>query len=80
MFTFPWGAYAYRVLPFGLFNAPAMFQWEILGIFLDLIHGCMEAYMDEFTTYGDDKYGEITSSIWGGKFFPQQWKMVYVVN
>jgi hypothetical protein len=25
-FTFPWGTYAYRVLPFGLCNAPAQFQ------------------------------------------------------
>ena len=33
-FTFPWGNFAYRVLPFGLCNAPTTFQREILGIFL----------------------------------------------
>jgi len=32
-FTYPWGAYAYQVLPFGLCNAPANFQREVLGIF-----------------------------------------------
>ena len=52
-FTCPWGTYAYRVLPFGLCNAPATFQREILGIFSDLIHDCVEVYMDDFTVYGN---------------------------
>ena len=33
-FTCPWGTFAYRVLPFGLCNAPTTFQREIWGIFL----------------------------------------------
>jgi hypothetical protein len=53
-FTFPWGTYAYRVLPFGLCNAPATFQRVVLAIFSDLTHDCVEVYMDDFTVYGDD--------------------------
>ena len=51
-FTCPWGTYAYNVLPFGLSNAPANFQREILAIFANLIHECVEVYMDDFTVYG----------------------------
>jgi hypothetical protein len=50
-FTRPWGTYAYRVLPFGLCNAPATFQRAVLWIFVDLIHDCVEVHMDDFTVY-----------------------------
>jgi hypothetical protein len=52
-FTCPWGTYAYRVLPFDLCNSHATFQQTILGIFNDLIHDCVEVYMDEFIVYGN---------------------------
>jgi hypothetical protein len=52
-FTCPWGTYAYRVLPFGLCNSPTTFQRVVLGIFADLIHDCLELYMDDFTVYGN---------------------------
>jgi hypothetical protein len=52
-FTCPWGTYAYKVLPFGLCNAPATFQRVVLGVFSDLIHDCVEVYMDDFTVYGN---------------------------
>jgi hypothetical protein len=52
-FTCPLGTYAYKVLPFGLCNAPTTFQREVLAIFSDLIHECVEVYMDEFSVYGD---------------------------
>eukprot|EP00253_Pinus_taeda_P008877 PITA_08877 len=53
-FTCPWGTFAYRVLPFGLCNAPATFQRAILSIFADLINDGLEVYMDDFTPYGDE--------------------------
>ena len=49
-FMCPWGTYAYRVFPFGLCNAPSTFQCVVLGIFADLIHNCVEVYMDDFTS------------------------------
>eukprot|EP00253_Pinus_taeda_P014719 PITA_14719 len=52
-FTCPWGTFSYRVLPFGLSNAPATFQRAELGIFSKIIHDCVEVYMDDFTVYGD---------------------------
>ena len=53
-FTYPLGMFSYRVLPFGLCNAPATFQREVLGIFYDLIHDCVEVFMDDFSVYGND--------------------------
>jgi hypothetical protein len=52
-FTCPWGTYAYKVLPFGLCNAPATFQRAVLAIFADLVHECVEVYMDDFSVHGD---------------------------
>ena len=52
-FTCPWGTYAYRVLAFGLCNALATFQRAVLGIFDDLIHNCVDVYMDNSTAYGN---------------------------
>ena len=51
-FTYPWGTFAYSVLPFGLCNAPATFQRAVISIFADISHNCMEIYMDDFTTFG----------------------------
>ena len=53
-FTCPWGTYAYKVLPFGLCNAPTTFQRVVLAIFVDLIHECVEVYMDDFSMYGNE--------------------------
>jgi hypothetical protein len=52
MFTRPWGTFSYRVLPFGLCNAPATFQRAVLGIFSDMLNDSMEIFMDDFTPYG----------------------------
>ena len=58
---YPWGAYAYRVLPFGLCNAPATFQRVVLGIFADLIHDCVDVFMDDFLVYGDTYEESLTN-------------------
>jgi hypothetical protein len=60
-FTYPWGTYAYRVLPFGLFNAPTTFQRDVLAIFYDLTNDCMEVYMDDFIVHGNDFQEALTS-------------------
>ena len=41
-----------RFLPFGLCNAPTTFQRVVLAIFADLIHECVEVYMDNFSAHG----------------------------
>jgi len=51
-FTSPWGTFAYRVLPFGLCNAPATFQRAVIGIFSDMLNDSLEIFMDDFTPYG----------------------------
>ena len=53
-FTCPWGTFVYRVLPFGLCNAPATFQSTVIGIFSELVKDNMEIFMDDFTPYGKD--------------------------
>ena len=61
-FTCPWGTLAYRVLPFGLCNAPATFQRAVLSIFAELVHDSVEIYMDDFTPYGSN-FQEALSSL-----------------
>jgi len=51
-FTSPWGTFSYRVLPFGLCNAPVTFQRAVIGIFSDMLNDSMEIFMDDFTPYG----------------------------
>ena len=51
-FTYPFGTYAYRRMPFGLYNALATFQRCMLSIFSDMVERIMEVYMDDITIYG----------------------------
>ena len=53
-FTYPWGTFSYRVLPFSLCNAPSTFQRAVIGIFSDMVNDSMEIFMDDFTPYGSD--------------------------
>ena len=53
-FTCPFGTYAYKRMPFGLWNAPAAFQRCMLSMFSDMVERIMEVYMDDITVYGGD--------------------------
>ena len=46
-FITPWGTYCYVVMPFGLKNAGATYQRAMMAIFHDMMHDCMEVYVDD---------------------------------
>ncbi|GJY11106.1 retrovirus-related pol polyprotein from transposon 17.6 [Tanacetum coccineum] len=50
-FTCPLRTYAYRQMPFDLYNAPATFQRCMLAIFHDMIEGSVEVFMDDFSVF-----------------------------
>ncbi|GJT13604.1 reverse transcriptase domain-containing protein [Tanacetum coccineum] len=52
-FTFLYGMFAYRRMPFGLCNAPGTFQMCMMAIFHDMIEETMEVFMDDFSVFGD---------------------------
>ncbi|KAL4378400.1 hypothetical protein GQ457_02G042890 [Hibiscus cannabinus] len=53
-FTCPYETFAFRRMPFGLCNAPATFQRCMTAIFSDLNEDCLEIFMDDFSTFGED--------------------------
>ena len=53
-FTCPYGTFAFRRMPFGLCNAPAIFQRCMMSIFSDLVEEVMEIFMDDFLVYGSN--------------------------
>nr|GEY40027.1 reverse transcriptase domain-containing protein [Tanacetum cinerariifolium] len=52
-FTFPYGTFAYRRMPFSLCNAPGTFQRCMIAIFHDMIEKTMEVFMDDFLVFRD---------------------------
>nr|GEV19309.1 DNA-directed DNA polymerase [Tanacetum cinerariifolium] len=52
-FTCPYGTFAYRRMPFGLYNAPDTFQRCMMAIFHDMIKKIMEVFMDDFSVFGN---------------------------
>nr|GEV03062.1 reverse transcriptase domain-containing protein [Tanacetum cinerariifolium] len=50
-FTCPYGMFAYHRMPFGLCNAPDMFQRCMMAIFHDMIKKTMEVFMDDFSVF-----------------------------
>ena len=51
-FACPYGAFAFRRMPFGLCNAPATFQRCMMSMFSDLVEEAMEIFTDDFSVYG----------------------------
>ena len=51
-FTCPFKTYAYKIMSFGLCNAPTTFQRCMLSIFSDMVERIMEVFMDDITVYG----------------------------
>ena len=52
IFTCLYGTFAFRMIPFGLCNAPTTFQRCIMSMFSDLVEEAMEIFMDDFSVYG----------------------------
>nr|GEZ58425.1 hypothetical protein [Tanacetum cinerariifolium] len=52
-FTYPYGTFAYKRMPFGLCNAPANFQRCMTVIFHDMVEDFMEVLMDDFLVFGN---------------------------
>ncbi|XP_050914774.1 uncharacterized protein LOC127129671 [Lathyrus oleraceus] len=46
-FITPWGTFCYKVMPFGLKNIGATYQWAMVTIFHDMIHKEIEVYVDD---------------------------------
>nr|GEU77557.1 DNA-directed DNA polymerase [Tanacetum cinerariifolium] len=52
-FTCPYGTFAYRIMPFGLCNAPGTFQKCMMAIFHNMIEKTIEVFMDELLVFRD---------------------------
>lgn len=46
-----WGSFQYKVMPFGLKNAPTIFLRVVVDAFKDFIHKFLEVYLDDWTVF-----------------------------
>jgi len=51
-FTCPFGTFAYRRMPLGLYNALAIFQRCMIAIFSDMVEKFLEIFMDDYSVFG----------------------------
>lgn len=51
-FTTPWGTFAFRVMPFGLCNAPVIFQQFMNKVFEPFLGKFVRDFIDDFCVYG----------------------------
>ena len=54
IFTYPFGTFAFRHMPFSLCITPATFKRCMMAIFLDIIEDSLEVFMDDFSVNGND--------------------------
>ena len=50
-FTYPYGTFSFKIMSFGLCNAPTTFQRCMMSIFFYLIEEIMEIFMDDFSIF-----------------------------
>ena len=58
-FITPWRTYYYKVMPFGLKNAGAIYQRPATTLLHDLIHKEVEVYVDDMIVKSKDREGHI---------------------
>ena len=51
-FTYPYGTFAFKRMPFGLCNSPTTFLRCMMFMFSDLVEEGMKIFMDDFSVYG----------------------------
>jgi len=51
-FTIEWSCFQYKVMPFGLNNAPTIFSKVVVVDFKEFIHMILEVYFDDWTIFG----------------------------
>ena len=54
-----WRTYCYKVMPFGLKNAVATYQREMVALFHDMMHKEIEVYVDDMIAKSKDEENHI---------------------
>ena len=50
-FAIEWGIFSYKVIPFGLTNAPARFQRLMVHLFKEYLRDLLDVYMDDLCVH-----------------------------